>query len=232
MTDPLTSPVFSVDADPFPWPLEPIAPAACALVVIDMQRDFCAPDGYVAQLGEDVAPLAACVAPLQRCLAAARGAGMRVVYTRQGYRPDLADLPAWRRIKTERYGGMVGKPGPLGRVLVRGEPGFQILPELAPEPGVIVVDKTANGAFTGTDFDIVLHAAGIRALAYTGVTIDVCVHTSMREANDRGYQSVLISDACGAIEPRLHDWALRSVKIEGGVFGSVTTTTRFEEALR
>lgn len=227
----MTDPAFSVEADPYPWPLEPIGPDRCALVVIDMQRDFCAADGYVAQLGEDIAPLAGCIGPITRCLAAARGGGMRVVFTRQGYRPDLADVPAWRRIRAERYGALVGRPGPLGRVLVRGEPGFDIVPELAPVPGDIVVDKTANGAFTGTDFDTVLRAAGIRALAFTGVTIDVCVHTTLREANDRGYQSVLIADACGAVDPGLHDWALRSVTVEGGVFGSVTTTDRFEEAL-
>lgn len=223
---------FSVDGDPYPWPLEPLRPDECALVVIDMQRDFCGPDGYVAQLGEDVGPLAACIGPTARCIAAARAAGLAVVFTRQGYRPDLADLPAWRRIKVERYGSVIGQQGPLGRVLIRGETGFDIVPELAPMPGDIVVDKTANGAFTGTDFDIVLRAQGIRALAFTGVTIDVCVHTTMREANDRGYQSVLISDACGAIEPELHQWALRSVKIEGGVFGSVTTSKLFEDALK
>ncbi|MEL6577030.1 MAG: isochorismatase family cysteine hydrolase [Pseudomonadota bacterium] len=222
---------LSVHADPYPWPLEPLGPAQCALIVIDMQRDFCGADGYVAQLGADIAPLAACVSPIARCLEAARRVGMRVVYTRQGYRPDLADMPSWRRLKAERYGSVVGQAGPLGRVLVRGEPGFEIVPDLAPEPGDIIVDKTANGAFTGTDFDAVLRAAGIRALAFTGVTIDVCVHTTLREANDRGYQSVLIGDACGAIEPGLHDWALRSVMIEGGVFGSVTTAEQFEEAL-
>ncbi|MEM6624485.1 MAG: isochorismatase family cysteine hydrolase [Pseudomonadota bacterium] len=223
---------FSVGAQPYPWPLEALEPSACALVVIDMQRDFCAADGYVAQLGEDIAPLAACIGPTARCISAARAAGMPVVYTRQGYRPDLADLPAWKRIKVERYGSVIGQPGPLGRVLIRGEAGFEIVPELAPAPGDIVVDKTANGAFTGTDFDTVLRAAGIRALAFTGVTIDVCVHTTMREANDRGYQSVLISDACGAIDPGLHAWALKSVQVEGGVFGSVTSTAAFEEALR
>ncbi len=157
---------------------------------------------------------------------------MRVIYTRQGYRPDLAEMPAWRRIKAQRYGSPIGKPGPLGRVLVRGEAGFEIVPELAPAVGDVVVDKTANGAFTGTDFDAVLRAAGVRALAFTGVTIDVCVHTTLREANDRGYQSVLIGDACGAIDPGLHEWALRSVTVEGGVFGSITTTERFEEGLR
>ncbi|MEM1385798.1 MAG: isochorismatase family cysteine hydrolase [Pseudomonadota bacterium] len=228
----MTDRVFSVDADPYPWPLEALRPDQCALVVIDMQRDFCGADGYVAQLGEDVAPLVACIAPIVRCLAAARGAGMTVIYTRQGFRPDLAEMPPWRRIKVERYGSPVGQAGPLGRVLVRGEPGFEIVGELAPEPGDIVVDKTASGAFTGTDLEPVIRARGLRALAFTGVTIDVCVHSTMREANDRGYQSVLIQDACGAIDPGLHAWALRSVMVEGGVLGSVTDAARFEEALR
>ncbi|MEM6489160.1 MAG: isochorismatase family cysteine hydrolase [Pseudomonadota bacterium] len=224
-------PGWAVAADPYPWPLEPLRPADCALMVIDMQRDFCAPDGYVAQIGEDIAPLAACIQPIQRCLAAARRAGMRVVYTRQGFRPDLADVPAWRRIKAARYGAVVGRQGPLGRVLIRGEPGFQILPELAPQPGEPVVDKTANGAFTGTDLDRLLMAAGIRALAFAGVTIDVCVHSTLREATDRGYHGLLIADACGAVDPDLHAWALRSVTVEGGIFGAVATTAQFEAGL-
>lgn len=214
-------------ADPYSWPLEALTPAQCALVVVDMQRDFCGPDGYFAALGYDVSPLAAVVPPIRRCLDAARAAGMRVVHTRQGYRADLADMPEWRRIKAARHGSPVGQPGPLGRVLVRGEPGFEIVPELAPLEGEPVVDKTANGAFTHTDLDRVLRATGIRALAFTGITIDVCVHTSLREANDRGYQCLLIGDACGALEPGLHAWALKSVQVEGGVFGSVTDTARF-----
>lgn len=222
---------WEVAGEPYPWPLEPLAPAECALVVIDMQRDFCAPDGYFAQVGEAVAPLAARIPAIARCLAAARGAGLRVVHTRQGYRPDLADMPAWRRIRAERFGSPVGKPGPLGRVLVRGEPGFEIVPELAPLPGEPVIDKTANGAFTATDLDRVLRAQGIRALAFCGITVDVCVHTSLREANDRGYQCLLIGDACGAVDPGLHDWAIRSVKVEQGVFGSVATVAGFVGAL-
>jgi nicotinamidase-related amidase len=156
---------------------------------------------------------------------------MRVVHTRQGYRADLADLPAWRRLRAERTGSPVGREGPLGRVLVRGEPGFEIVPELAPRPGEAVVDKTANGGFTGTDLDAVLRAGGVRALAFAGVTIDCCVHSTLREANDRGYQCLLLADACGAIEPGLHDWAVRSVTVEGGVHGSVATVAAFGEAL-
>ena len=153
-----------------------------------------------------------------------------MIHTRQGYRPDLSDLPAWRRLKFDRSGSAVGKPGPLGRVLIRGEAGFETIEELAPLPGEPVVDKTANGAFTGTDLDVVLRAMNVRAIAFAGNTIDVCVHTSMREANDRGYQCLLLSDCCGAIEPGLHDWAIRSVQVEGGVFGSVGTSQDFISA--
>ncbi|GAB5471525.1 MAG: cysteine hydrolase [Rhodospirillales bacterium] len=221
----------AVAADPYPWPLEPLAPRQAALVVVDMQRDFCDPAGYVGQLGHDLEPLRRPIPGISRCLEAARKAGLSVIHTRQGYRPDLADRPKWRRLLAERGGSIVGEPGPLGRVLIRGEPGFQIIEELEPLPGEIVVDKTANGAFTATELDRILTGQGVRALAFVGNTIDVCVHTSLREANDRGYQGLLIAEACGAIEQGLHDWAVRSVKIEGGVFGSVATVEGFVTAL-
>lgn len=223
---------WQVEAAPYDWPLEQLAPREAALVVIDMQRDFCAPEGYVAQLGHDIAPLRAALGPARRSLDAARAAGLLVVHTRQGYRPDLAEMPAWKRIRAELTGSPVGRQGPLGRVLVRGEPGFQIAPEVAPLPGEPVIDKTANGAFCGTDLDAVLRAAGVKALAFAGLTIDVCVHTTLREANDRGYQCLLLSDACGAVDPGLHAWAVRSVQVEGGVFGSVSDSGRFEEGLK
>lgn len=226
-----SDPSIQVLADPYPWPLEDLPAEQMALVVIDMQRDFCDPGGYLAGLGADLAPLRAPIAPISHCLVAARAAGLLVVHTRQGYRADLSDLPAWRRLKFDRFGSAVGKPGPLGRVLIRGEAGFETIEELAALPGEPVVDKTANGAFTGTDLDVVLRARGVRAIAFAGNTIDVCVHTSLREANDRGYQCLLLSDCCGAIEPGLHDWAIRSVQIEGGVFGSVGTSRDFVSAL-
>jgi len=220
-----------VAADPFPWPIEPLEPAEAALVVIDMQRDFCDPEGYIGRLGHDLAPLRAPIPGIRRALEAARSAGLAVVHTRQGYRPDLADWHGWRRLLAERRGTILGAEGPLGRVLIRGEPGFQIIEELAPLPGEIVVDKTANGAFTGTDLDRILMARGVRALAFCGNTIDVCVHTSLREANDRGYQGLLLAEACGAVEQGLHDWAVRSVLVEDGVFGSVATVEAFVAAL-
>ncbi len=222
----------TVEADPFPWPLEPLEPHQAALVIVDMQRDFCDPAGYIGQLGHDLTPLRAPIPAIRRCLDAARAAGLTVIHTRQGYRPDLADWPKWRRILAERRGTILGAEGPLGRVLVRGEPGFQIIEELKPLKGEIVVDKTANGAFTGTDLERILTGRGVRALALAGNTIDVCVHTTLREGNDRGYQCLLIGEACGAIEPGLHEWSLRSVLVEGGVFGSVATAEAFVAALQ
>lgn len=219
--------VPEVAADPYPWPLERLQPHQAALVVIDMQRDFCDPAGYIGQLGHDLAPLRAPIPAIRRCLEAARRAGLTIIHTRQGYRPDLVDQPRWRALLAERRGSIVGEQGPLGRVLIRGEPGFGIIEELQPLPGEIVLDKTANGAFTGTNLQRILTGIGVRALAFAGNTIDVCVHTSLREANDRGYQCLLLSEACGAIDQGLHDWSVRSIQVEGGVFGSVAKVEDF-----
>ncbi len=224
-------PLAEIEADPYPWPLERLEPAEAALVVIDMQRDFCDPAGYIGQLGHDLTPLRAPIPQIRRCLDAARRAGLTVIHTRQGYRPDLADKPRWSKLLAERRGSIVGAAGPLGRVLIRGEPGFQIIEELQPAEGEVVVDKTANGAFTGTDLERILTGRGVRALAFVGNTIDVCVHTSLREANDRGYQCLLLPEGCGAIEQGLHDWSVRSVLVEGGVFGSVASVEAFVSGL-
>ncbi len=223
---------ISVEADPYPWPiLEGVAAPECGVIVIDMQVDFCDPTGYVGQLGYDIAPLRAPIEPIRAVLAAARGAGMAVFHTRQGYRRDLADMPAFRAERYRRTGVPVGGEGPCGRVLVRGEPGWQIIPELAPLDGEPIVDKTANGAFCGTDLELVLRRSGVRNLAFCGNTIDVCVHTTMREANDRGFQCLLLADCCGAVDPGLHHWSVESVKVEGGVFGSVADSAPFVGAL-
>lgn len=224
-------PLPELEADPYPWPLERLEPHQAALVVIDMQRDFCDPAGYVGQLGHEIEPLRRPIPAIRRCLSAARAAGLTVIHTRQGYRPDLADRPRWSAILAERRGSIVGREGPLGRILIRGEPGFEIIEELAPLPGEVVVDKTANGAFTGTDLERILTGRGVRALAFAGNTIDVCVHTSLREGNDRGYQCLLLPEACGAIEQGLHDWAVRSVLVEEGVFGSVARVDDFVSGL-
>jgi nicotinamidase-related amidase len=219
-------------ADPYPWPLLPGVPAdRCAVVVVDMQIDFCDPRGYMVQMGYDLAPLRAPISPIRRVLETARKAGMKVIHTRQGYRPDMADMPAWRAERFRRAGVPVGEVGPMGRILVRQEEGWQIVPELAPDPGEPVIDKTACGSFTGTDMESVLRGLGVECLAFCGNTIDVCVHTSMREANDRGYQSLLLADCCGAVDPGLHAWALESVKVEGGALGSVADSEAFARAL-
>lgn len=221
-----------VPADPYPWPLlDGVAPERCAVVVVDMQIDFCDPRGYIGQMGYDIGPLRAPFEPIRRVLAAARAVGMKVVHTRQGYRPDMADMPGWRRERYWRTGVPVGEAGPMGRILVRHEAGWQIVPELAPAPGEPVIDKTACGAFTGTDMEIVLRRLGVECLAFCGNTIDVCVHTSLREANDRGFQCLLLADCCGAVDPGLHAWSLESIKVEGGVFGSVADSQAFAMAL-
>jgi nicotinamidase-related amidase len=219
-------------ADPYPWPLMGgIAADRCAVVVIDMQIDFCDPRGYIGQMGYDLALLRAPIEPIRRVLDAARAAGMKVVHTRQGYRPDMADMPPWRAERFRRAGVPVGERGPLGRILVRHEAGWQIIPELTPRPGEPVIDKTACGAFTGTDMETVLRGLGVECLAFCGNTIDVCVHGSLREANDRGFQSLLLADCCGAVDPGLHAWALESVKVEGGALGSVAGSDAFAQAL-
>lgn len=223
---------ISVPADPYPWPdTEDGAAANSALIIIDMQLDFCDARGYIGQMGYDVAPLRAPIGPAQRALAAARQAGLHVFHTRQGYRADLADLPVKKRRRTQQRGAAPGDPGPLGRILMRGEPGWQIIPELAPVDGEPVIDKTANGAFYGTDLDAVLRAQGVENIAFAGNTIDVCVHTTLREATDRGFECLLLSDCCGAVSPSLHAAAVEMVKVEGGIFGSVATSDAFVAAL-
>jgi nicotinamidase-related amidase len=161
----------------------------------------------------------AAIQPVRRLLAAARGAGLCIIHTRQGYRPDLAEVPAHKLARIEAGLSAVGKPGPLGRFLIRGEPGFQIIPDLVPAPGEFIVDKTANSAFWGTDLSAILAARGIRALILAGVTTDVCVHCTLREANDRGFECLLARDACGSGDAEAHRAALHMVTVEDGVFG-------------
>jgi len=222
----------SISADPYPWPVTGDGSAEnSALIIIDMQLDFCDARGYIGQMGYDVTPLRAPIEPIGQALAAARRAGLHVIHTRQGYRADLADYPRKRFARSQHRGAMPGDPGPLGRILLRGEPGWQIVPELQPAKGEPVIDKTANGAFYGTDLDAVLRAQAIENIAFCGNTIDVCVHTTLREANDRGYQCLLLADCCGAVTKELHDAAVEMVKVEGGVFGSVAMANEFVTGL-
>jgi biuret amidohydrolase len=218
---------LSVPAKPYPFVFDP---AATALVVIDMQRDFLEPGGFGESLGNDVSMLARVVEPLQALLAAARGAGMLVVHTREGHRPDLADCPP---AKIARGGSEVtiGSPGPKGRILVRGEYGHAIIDELAPIEGEVLLDKPGKGAFYATDLELLLRNRGITQLIVTGVTTEVCVHTTVREANDRGFECLVPEDCVGSYFPEFQEVGLKMIAAQGGIFGWVGTSADVIAAL-
>jgi nicotinamidase-related amidase len=216
-------------------PAEPtsfaIDPARTALVVIDMQRDFLEPGGFGAALGNDVSLLAAAIGPCRAALDAARAAGMLVIHTREGHRPDLSDAPP-AKVQRGAPSKRIGDPGPMGRILVRGEPGHDIVAELAPIPGEPVIDKPGKGAFYATELEPMLRHRGIEALLLAGVTTEVCVHTTLREANDRGFRCVVLADACASYFPAFHAAALAMVSAQGGIFGWVSDTARLVAALQ
>ena len=217
----------SVDAEPYPYPLYV---NSTALVIIDMQRDFLEPGGFGDALGNDVALLRATIAPLAAVIAAARAAGMVIVHTREGHRPDLSDLsPAKRR--RGNFPTKIGDSGPMGRILVRGEAGHDIIPELAPLPGEPVIDKPGKGAFYATDLETILRGRGIAHLIVCGVTTEVCVHTTVREANDRGFDCLVLSDCTGSYFPQFHEAALAMIKAQGGILGWVAPSSALLEAL-
>jgi biuret amidohydrolase len=195
-----------------------------ALLVIDMQRDFLDPSGYVAQTGVNVNILRRTIAPVQRLLSAARSAKIPVIHTREGHRADLSDLTACKRRRAAGSGAPIGSTGPLGRLLVRGEAGHAIVGEVAPLPGETVIDKAGFGAFYATDLELVLRTAGISALTIAGVTTDICVHSTLREAVDRGFDCSTVGDACAAGDPAIHDAMLACIAGEGGILGRVVGT--------
>ena len=217
----------TVDADPYPFPFDL---ADTALVIIDMQRDFVEPKGFGETLGNDVSQLAGVVPVLAGVLAAARAAGLLVIHTREGHLPDLSDCPP-AKLRRGKPSARIGDPGPNGRILIRGERGHDIIDELYPVDGEPVIDKPGKGAFYGTGFGDLLAAHGITRLVVTGVTTEVCVHTTVREANDRGYDCLVLSDCVGSYFPQFQRVGLEMIAAQGGIFGWVAPAAAFLTAL-
>ena len=219
--------VVVVPALPYDFRLDP---ARTALLIIDMQRDFLEPDGFGELLGNDVSLLAALVEPIAAVLEVARSLGLMVVHTREGHRPDLSDCPPSKLARGHLEVG-IGSPGPKGRVLVRGEYGHDIVGELSPAAGEVVLDKPGKGSFYATDLELMLRNRGVTSLIVTGVTTEVCVHTTVREANDRGFDCLVLEDCVGSYFPEFHEIGLKMIAAQGGIFGWVAPSTEVLAAL-
>jgi nicotinamidase-related amidase len=223
----MTIRTLTIDAEPYPFEF---SLGHCALLIIDMQRDFLEPGGFGEMLGNDVSQLRKTISPNQTLLKAWRAQRLPVIHTREGHRADLSDLPQAKRVRGRGKSG-IGDPGPMGRILIRGEAGHEIIPELLPASGEPVIDKPGKGAFWATDLHAVLQNRAITQLIVTGVTTEVCVHTTVREANDRGYECLVPSDCVGSYFPEFQEAGLKMIKAQGGIFGWVSNSARILSAL-